>query len=123
MWKWLLLGLAAIAGGAGAAGKAPKEDAAWVHSPSLDTPFPMIFFKDKPCRLPIAAARDMREMAQPAMPEFIQYVGCWAPALQDGYVVTIKKFTKNGTVSQDTMPTYYFEEAAISKDGTITRRP
>lgn len=120
--KWLLLVALALAGTVGAAGKPPKEEAAWVHSSSLDSPFLMVFFKNRPCRLPIAAAKDMREMAQPKLPDGAQYVGCWAPALQDGLVVTIKKYNYNGTVSQDTENTYFFKDATVSVDGEVTLR-
>jgi len=120
--KWGIAVLMAVASATGAAAGPERAMVLWPGE-RMDAPHPWIFYKDRPCRLPIAGAPEMREYTIKDWPEPLQFVGCWGYSLQDGMLITVAKYNRSGVVSRDVMPTFYLKPASVDRAGVITRLP
>lgn len=121
MKKWGIAVLMALSAGVIAAEGKPERAMVLWPSERFDFPWPHVFYLDRPCRLPISEARNMREYTMKDFPR--PFVGCWGYALQDGMLLTISKDTGTGLVDRGTFYIQMTHKATIATGGEITRLP
>jgi len=119
--KWGIAVLMALSAGVVAAEGKPERAMVLWPSERFDFPWPHVFYLDRPCRLPISEARNMREYTMKDFPR--PSVGCWGYALQDGMLLTISKDTGTGLVDRGTFYIQMTHKATIAPGGEITRLP